>query len=72
MIRVSPVVRMSLGLMFITMTVLLFSNFIGLIPDQSQMTMEARKSTAESLAVRSTYAAICNNKCRQLSYLNRL
>jgi len=56
MIR-SPEVRMSLGLMFITMSILLLCNFVGLIPDKSLLTMETRKSTAESLAVRLTYAA---------------
>ncbi len=61
MIRVSPVVRMSLGLMFITLTALVISNLIGLIPDRTRVAMESRKSTAESLAVRCTYAARDNN-----------
>jgi diguanylate cyclase (GGDEF)-like protein/PAS domain S-box-containing protein len=52
---------MSLGLVFITMTVLVLSNLIGLIPDKSRVAMESRKSTAESLAVRCTYAARDNN-----------
>lgn len=61
MIRMSPAIRMSLGLMFIAMTVLMLGNFIGLIPDQSSLDMKVRKSTAESLAVRFTYAARDNN-----------
>ena len=50
-----------MGLMFITMTVLLLGNLIGLIPDHSRVTMEGRKSIAESLAVRCAYAARDNN-----------
>ena len=61
MIHLSPTVRMSIGLMFITLTVLLLGNFIGLIPDESHVTMEVRKSTTEAIAVRCTYAARRNN-----------
>ncbi len=61
MIRISPSIRLSVGLVFITMSVLLFGNFIGLIPDKEQLAMKARRSTAESLAVQCTMSARSNN-----------
>ncbi|UCD34977.1 MAG: sensor domain-containing diguanylate cyclase [Nitrospiraceae bacterium] len=61
MIRVSPAVRLSMGLVFIVISILLLINFIGLVPDQSLMAIEARKSRAESMAVQCTYAAKDND-----------
>ncbi len=56
MIRISPAVRISIGLMFITLSVFLFAQLIGLIPDQSRIAMDERKSNAQSLAVQYTMA----------------
>ena len=61
MIRVPPSVRISIGLVFITLSVLMLGIFVGLIPDQSRMAMEVRKSAAESLAVQTILAARYNN-----------
>jgi diguanylate cyclase (GGDEF)-like protein/PAS domain S-box-containing protein len=61
MIRVSPSVRISLGLVFITLSVLLLGHYVGLIPDQSKVDMEVRKSAAESLAMQTILAARNNN-----------
>ncbi len=61
MIRISPAIRISLGLVFISLSVLLLGNFIGLIQDQSTAAMEARKSAAELLAMQCTLAAQFNN-----------
>lgn len=50
-----------MGLVFITISVLLLGNLVGLIPDRSLLAMEARKNIAESLAAQSTLAARYNN-----------
>ncbi len=54
MIKISPAVKISLGLMFISLSVLMFGNFTKLIPDKSTVSMEKRKYAAESLAVQFT------------------
>ncbi len=56
MIRVSPAIRMSLGLMLIAITTLTLSSLVGLIPDQTRAVMEKRKNIVESLAVQITYS----------------
>ncbi len=54
MIKLSPTVRISLGLVFISLSALLFGNFTKLIPNQSAVVMEKRKYAAEALAVQFT------------------
>jgi diguanylate cyclase (GGDEF)-like protein/PAS domain S-box-containing protein len=61
MIRFSPALRISMGLVFITVSIVLFGNFIGLIPDETIMAIEARKKAAELLAAQCTVAARNNN-----------
>lgn len=43
--------RISLGLVLVTTSILLAANAIGLIPDRSQAVLDARKQLCESLAV---------------------
>ncbi len=54
MIKISPAVRISLGLVFISLSALMFGNFTKLIPDQSTVILEKRKYAADSLAVQFT------------------
>jgi len=61
MIHIPPSLRISLGLVLITLSVVLLGNFIGLIPDRSIVAMQARKTAAESLAVQCSLAAQDNN-----------
>ncbi|MDX1776253.1 MAG: diguanylate cyclase [Desulfobulbales bacterium] len=61
MLQIPPSLRISLGLVLITLSVVLLGNFIGLIPDRSIVAMQARKTAAESLAVQCTLAARDNN-----------
>ena len=61
MIRLSPSVRISIGLVFITISLLLLGSFAGLIPDKVLLATEARKNIAESLAAQSTLAARYNS-----------
>lgn len=57
MIKISPALRISFGMVLITISILLVSNMFGLLPDQSVLEMSARKIVVESLAVQSTLAA---------------
>ncbi len=47
----SPLARISFGLTMLTVTLVLVSDLLGLIPDTRSAALEARKTTAESLAV---------------------
>lgn len=55
--RISPTVRISFGLVLLTVSLLLISKMIGLAPDNSQATLEARKNLSESLALQFSAAA---------------
>ena len=61
MLNIPPSIRISLGLVLITISVQLLGNFIGLAPDRSIVAIQARKNTAESLAVQCTLAAEDND-----------
>ncbi len=52
----SPLARISFGLTMLTVTLVLASDLLGLIPDTRTAALEARKTTAESLAVMLTSA----------------
>ncbi len=47
----SPLARISFGLAMLSVTLVLIGDLLGLIPDTRVATLEARKTTAESLAV---------------------
>ncbi|MCP4265833.1 MAG: sensor domain-containing diguanylate cyclase [Candidatus Brocadiaceae bacterium] len=57
MIKISPTVRISLGLVFISLSVLIFGNFTKLIPNRSAVVMEKRRYAAEALAVQFTMSS---------------
>ncbi|MCP5003691.1 MAG: sensor domain-containing diguanylate cyclase [Planctomycetes bacterium] len=57
MIKISPTVRISLGLVFISLSALIFGNFTKLIPNRSSVVMEKRKYAAEALAVQFTMSS---------------
>ncbi len=57
MIKFSPTVRISLGLVFISLSALVFGNFTKLIPNRSSVVMEKRKYAAEALAVQFTMSS---------------
>ncbi len=52
----SPLARISFGLTMLTVTLVLASDMLGLIPDTRTAALDARKTTAESLAVTLTSA----------------
>ncbi|MGH8654389.1 MAG: diguanylate cyclase, partial [Gammaproteobacteria bacterium] len=57
MIRISPSLRLSVGLAFFTASVLLLGDFLGLVPNRNEAMLDARKKVCESLAVQLSLAA---------------
>ncbi|MGD8267795.1 MAG: diguanylate cyclase, partial [Desulfobacterales bacterium] len=58
-LRMTPAVRISLGLALFTMTLVLGAEMLGVLPDPHQAALELRKKTCESLAV---YASLAVQK----------
>ena len=54
MLKVSPIIRLALGLMLLTVSLLLISDLLGLTPDQKRAELAARKAISESLAVQAS------------------
>ncbi len=57
----SPLIRISFGLVMLTVSLLLISEFLGMVPNKNSAVLESRKAIAESLAVQLS-AAISNNE----------
>lgn len=57
MMRFSPALRISLSLVLLTISILLFADLLGLIPERSAIVLDARKKFSESLAVQLTSLA---------------
>jgi len=54
--KLTPVTRITIGLVLLTTSILLAGNLIGLTPDTHQASLEARQRFCESLAVQLTLA----------------
>ena len=50
-LKISPVVRMSFGLIMLTLSILFVSDWLGLIPRREALELEHRKKFSESLAI---------------------
>jgi diguanylate cyclase (GGDEF)-like protein/PAS domain S-box-containing protein len=48
---ISPVFRITVGLLLLTISILLIGDMLGLVPNQNQSKIDARKTMAESLAI---------------------
>ncbi len=59
--RISPVVRISLGLVLLTVCILLTGDLLGLTPGREQAVLESRKKFCETLAVQFALAAQKND-----------
>ena len=57
----SPIVRISFGLVIVTISALLLSDMLGLVPDTKKAELNSRKAIAESLAVQFSMV-ITNNQ----------
>ena len=53
----TPAFRVSIGLMFLTVSILLAADLLGIIPDTSQAELDNRKKFIETLAIQVSYAA---------------
>ena len=57
MLRISPVVRISLGLVLLTVCILLTGDMLGLTPGRTQAVLDARKKFCETIAIQFALAA---------------
>ncbi|WP_432470591.1 EAL domain-containing protein [Amphritea sp. HPY] len=64
----SPLVRISLGLVMLTITMLLITDALGLVPDTKRAELKARKVIAESIAVQLS-TEIAERKLRRVERL---
>ena len=55
--RMHPSVRLSIGLIALTISILLAGELLGVVPDKSQVTIDTRKKLSEILAVQFAHAA---------------
>lgn len=51
MLKVSPIIRLTIGLLLLTISLLLVGDMLGLSPDPKNAEMRARKAISESLAI---------------------
>jgi diguanylate cyclase (GGDEF)-like protein/PAS domain S-box-containing protein len=51
MIRVSPPIRISFGLVLLTLSVLLIGDMLGFVPDETNLILKSRATISESLAI---------------------
>lgn len=57
----TPAFRVSIGLMFLTISVLLFADLLNVIPNASKAELESRKKFIETLAIQISYTAQNND-----------
>jgi len=55
--RITPVIRISLGLVSLTVSLLLLGKLIGFAPDRTKSVIESRKILAKALAIQFSSAA---------------
>ena len=58
-LRIAPDIRISIGLVLFTVTLLMSVDMVGVFPDPNKAILDLRKKTCESLAV---YASIAVQK----------
>ncbi len=56
-LRLHPTTRLSIGLVALTISILLMGELLGIVPDKSQVALDARKNLSETLAVQFALAA---------------
>ncbi len=56
-LRLRPVIQISLGLIALTISILLAGGLLGIVPDKSKVALDARKKLSETLAVHFALAA---------------
>ncbi|MCH9639015.1 MAG: diguanylate cyclase, partial [Betaproteobacteria bacterium] len=71
-ISIHPSIRISFGLIALTISILLVGELLGIVPDNSQVTIDARKKLSEMLAVQFSHAAEREDFVQIQSTLNLL
>jgi diguanylate cyclase (GGDEF)-like protein/PAS domain S-box-containing protein len=61
MLRVSPTIKITMGLVLLTISILLLGRLIGFVPDEDKTALQARKQFCEALAVQISSAASTND-----------
>jgi diguanylate cyclase (GGDEF)-like protein/PAS domain S-box-containing protein len=61
MFRISPTIKITAGLVLLTIGIVLFGHLIDFPPDEKQTTLKARKQFCESLAVQLSSVALKND-----------
>ena len=61
MFRISPTIKITIGLVMLTLSILLLGRLIGFVPDEDKTALQARKQFCESLAVQVSSAASKND-----------
>jgi diguanylate cyclase (GGDEF)-like protein/PAS domain S-box-containing protein len=57
MLRISPTIKITIGLVLLTLSILLLGRLIGFVPDEDKTVLKARKQFCEALAVQISSAA---------------
>jgi diguanylate cyclase (GGDEF)-like protein/PAS domain S-box-containing protein len=60
--KLSPVMRLSLGLVSLTIFLILSAKMFGLVPDEKQAVLDARLKFCESLALQLSWSAVRNDR----------
>ncbi|MET0070596.1 MAG: diguanylate cyclase [Candidatus Thiodiazotropha sp.] len=59
--RISPTIKITFGLVLLTLSILLLGRLVGFVPDEEKTALQARKQFCESLAVQVSSAATKND-----------
>ncbi|MEW8431794.1 MAG: PAS domain-containing protein, partial [gamma proteobacterium symbiont of Ctena orbiculata] len=59
--RISPTIKITFGLVLLTLSILLLGRLVGFVPDEEKTVLQARKQFCESLAVHVSSAASKND-----------
>ena len=60
--KLTPITRISIGLVLLTLSILLTANWLGLTPDKQEAFLDARKKVAETVAVQVSKLAERNDR----------
>ncbi|MCU7850959.1 MAG: diguanylate cyclase [Candidatus Thiodiazotropha sp. (ex Monitilora ramsayi)] len=59
--QISPTIKITLGLVLLTLSILLLGRLVGFVPDESKSALDARKKFCESLAIQLSSVAANND-----------
>ncbi len=69
MLKLTPAIRLSIGLVFLTISLLIVAHGLGFTPDQSKVKIKNRQQLGESIALQTTLALKRNDRSVVESYL---